>query len=58
LTKNLPNPSGLLKITVTNAVLFHQASLFKMDPYITLELSNQKYQTKVDFDGGKSPSFN
>lgn len=41
-----------------NAVLFHQASLFKMDPYVRLELSNQKYETKVDYNGGKNPSFN
>lgn len=55
-----PPPSasaGLLKITVTDGVLFHQAGAFKMDPYVLLKLSNQSFKSKVSIKGGKKPSF-
>lgn len=50
--------SGVLKLTITNAVLFHQASLFKMDPYFTIRLSNQVKTSKIIKNGGKKPFFN
>jgi len=56
----LPPPStssGILKITITNGVLFHQAGAFKMDPYIILTLSNQTYTSKMVEKGGKKPVF-
>ena len=33
--------TGSLKITVLNAYIKHDASVFQMDPYISLKLSNQ-----------------
>lgn len=43
--KYVPPPistsAGILKITIVDGVIFHQASLFKMDPYVKLKLSNQ-----------------
>lgn len=50
-------PTGRLKITITNAILYHKVSSFKMDPYIILRLSNQTYTSKVIQDGDKEPSF-
>lgn len=36
----------------------HEASMFKMDPYIILRMSNQIKTTKVITDGDKSPEWN
>lgn len=33
--------TGNLKITILNAHIKHDASVFQMDPYINLKLSNQ-----------------
>ncbi len=45
--------TGKLKITITTAVLFHEVSVFKMDPYIILKLSNQVMTSKVIEKGDK-----
>ena len=45
--------TGVLKITITTAHIIHEASMFKMDPYITLKISNQKFETKVISNGDK-----
>jgi hypothetical protein len=45
--------TGKLKITITNAVIFHKVSSFKMDPYIILKLSNQIFTSKVIENGDK-----
>jgi hypothetical protein len=40
----MPPPStsaGILKLTIKDGVIFYQAGMFKMDPYIKLKLSNQ-----------------
>lgn len=60
--KYIPPPlstsAGTLNIKVTDGVLFHQASLFTMDPYVKLKLSNQEKTSKVVEKGGKTPNFN
>lgn len=53
----LKTVSGKLKITITNAVVFHKVSVFKMDPYVVLKLSNQTFTSKVAEDGDKEPNF-
>ena len=47
--------TGILKITVTTAHLTREASMFKMDPYITLKISNQTFKTKTIKNGDKEP---
>ncbi len=49
--------TGKLKITITTAVLFHEVSMFKMDPYVVIRLSNQTFTSKVIEDGDKNPNF-
>lgn len=50
--------TGTLKITILNAFIKHEASVFKMDPYIILKLSNQEQKSKVIAKGDKEPVFN
>jgi hypothetical protein len=50
--------TGRLKITITSATIFHQVSVFKMDPYVNVKLSNQSFSTKVAEDADKNPTFN
>lgn len=50
--------TGRLKITVTSAQLTHETSVFKMDPYISLKLSNQHATSKVISKGGSNPVYN
>ena len=45
--------TGTLSITITKAHITHEASMFKMDPYITLKVSNQQFSTKVIPKGDK-----
>lgn len=49
--------TGVLKITITNAVIFNKVSSFKMDPYLLIKLSNQSFSTKVVQDGDTQPTF-
>ena len=49
--------TGRLKVTVSTAHIDYDASVFKMDPYVILKLSNQSFQTKVAVKADKSPSF-
>lgn len=51
------NSVGVLKVTLTNGVFFHQAGVFKMDPYAILKLANQQFESKVVYKGGKRPEF-
>ena len=39
--------TGTLKITILNAYIVHEASVFKMDPYVMLKLSNQEFTSKT-----------
>ena len=50
--------TGQLHITVTSAHITHETSVFKMDPYVSLKLSNQEFQSKTIFKGDKNPVFN
>ena len=50
--------TGKLHITVTSAQLSHETSVFKMDPYVKIKLSNQEFETKVIPKGDKHPVFN
>jgi hypothetical protein len=50
--------TGKLKITITGATIFHQVSVFKMDPYVSVKLSNQTFSTKVAENADKNPIFN
>lgn len=50
--------TGRLKITITNAVIFHEVSSFKMDPYAIVKVSNQSFTSKIVEKGDKNPSFN
>lgn len=52
------NIAGVLKITITNGVLFHQAGVFTMDPYLNISLLNQVFTSKVCKKGGVQPNFN
>ena len=45
-------------MTISSANLTHETSVFKMDPYIKLKLSNQEQASKVAIKGGKEPVFN
>lgn len=49
--------TGKLKVTVTTAHITHEVSVFKMDPYLILRLSNQTFTSKVVEKGDKEPSF-
>jgi hypothetical protein len=49
----LKTVTGKLKITITTAVVFHKVSMFKMDPYVVVRLSNQVFTSKVIEDGDK-----
>lgn len=49
--------TGRLKVTVSTAHVDYDASVFKMDPYIILKLSNQVRQTKVAAKADKSPNY-
>lgn len=53
----LSTVTGKLKITISNATLTHETSVFKMDPYIILKLSNQEKRTKTITKGDKEPAF-
>lgn len=53
----ISSSAGILTITITNGVIFHQAGVFKMDPYLKLKLSNQEKTSKIVAKGGKSPNF-
>lgn len=53
----LKTVTGKLKITITSAVVFHKVSMFKMDPYVVLKLSNQSFMSKVIENGDKEPNF-
>ena len=50
--------TGTLKITLLNAFIKRDASVFKLDPYIALRLSNQEKNTKTIIKGDKEPTFN
>ena len=50
--------TGTLKITILNAFIKRDASVFKLDPYIILKLSNQEKTTKTIVKGDKEPTFN
>ena len=45
--------TGKLKITITKATIFHEVSVFKMDPYLIMKLSNQEKRSKTILKGGK-----
>jgi hypothetical protein len=44
-------PVGRLKITITNATIYHRVSSLKMDPYVIARLSSQAFTTKVAVGG-------
>lgn len=50
--------TGSLKITVLNAFIKRDASVFKLDPYVVVQLSNQQKTSKVVSKGDKEPVFN
>jgi|JI10StandDraft_1071094.scaffolds.fasta_scaffold980368_1 Ca2+-dependent lipid-binding protein len=50
--------TGKLKITITSATIFHEVSVFKMDPYLLVRLSNQCFTSKVAEKADKTPTFN
>ena len=39
--------TGKVRITITSAHIDYDASVFKLDPYVKVKLSNQCQQTKV-----------
>lgn len=46
--------TGVLKITVVDAVIDHMTStFFKMDPFVRVKFSNQNHRTKTCANGGK-----
>ena len=45
--------TGSLKITVLNAFVKRDASVFKLDPYVIVKLSNQERTSKVVSKGDK-----
>jgi hypothetical protein len=50
----LQTVNGTLKITIANAKLQHvTSSVFSMDPYVNLKMSNQNATTTVKLKGGK-----
>lgn len=58
LPSRMSTVTGTLKITTVSGHLSREASMFKMDPYIVLKMSNQTKTTKVIVDGDKSPQWN
>ena len=50
--------TGRRKVSVSTAHIDINTGVFKMDPYIILKLSNQKFQTKVAVKADKSPCYN
>ena len=55
-TKNVSKVAtntGTLAITITTAHITHEASMFKMDPYIKLKVSNQEHKTNVKLKADK-----
>ncbi len=51
--------TGTLKITLVSAHIQRETStVFSMDPYAILTLSNQKIKSKVISKGGIDPKFN
>ena len=51
--------SGNLIVKPVSGKLTHDTEVFgKMDPFVTLKLGTEKYQTKVHTDAGKYPSWN
>lgn len=52
-------PKGTLTVELQNGVLDHDtAVMMKMDPYAQLTMNEQKFQTKVLKNAGKTPAFN
>lgn len=49
----VPTVTGTLTITITKAHILHEASVFRMDPYLYLKVSNIKEKTKVVKNGDK-----
>jgi hypothetical protein len=49
----LSTTSGVLSITIVSAHLTHEASMFKMDPYIKVKVTNQEKKTAVAKKGDK-----
>ena len=49
--------TGRLRITITNAHVDYDASVFKLDPYIIIKFSNQVKETKVALKADKQPNF-
>eukprot|EP00004_Rigifila_ramosa_P004017 TRINITY_DN143_c0_g1_i8.p1 TRINITY_DN143_c0_g1~~TRINITY_DN143_c0_g1_i8.p1 ORF type:complete len:295 (-),score=52.98 TRINITY_DN143_c0_g1_i8:298-1140(-) len=51
--------SGRLQIQIVEGRNLRDKDLFgKMDPYVIVQLGNQKFRTKTHKNGGKSPSWN
>ena len=50
---------GILTVTIVEGDLTRDTEfLGKMSPYCTLVFNDQKYKTKIHYDGGKKPMFN
>lgn len=50
----LQTVNGTLKITIVDAKIEHMtSSLFSMDPYVNLKMSNQTATSTVQLKGGK-----
>lgn len=46
--------NGILKVTLVNAKIEHMtSSVFAMDPYVKIRMSNQSITSKVVKKGGK-----
>lgn len=58
LPSKISTVTGSLKITVLNAFVKRDASVFKLDPYAVVKLSNQEKTSKVVSKGDKEPVFN
>ena len=53
------NAVGSLQLTIFQGKLLRDTeAIGKMDPFATIKLNGQFFTTKVDNDGGKTPSWN
>lgn len=53
----ISTPCGVLKLTFESASIVHEASIFKMNPYLKIKMGIQNYMSKVVVKGGKNPIF-
>ena len=57
LPSRISTVTGNLTITIQDGELFHETSVFKMDPYLVVRVSNQCFKTDFKKNAGKKPTF-